>query len=534
MTQGIDTRMKICPQCGTENRDVALYCKACSNRLTGEIRCPNCAEINPPDAHFCKNCATPLSSSAPGVPRLTGTLQPTAVLCGRYIILRKLGEGGMGAVYQVADSHLAGKVWALKEMSDAAITDPAEKQHAREAFIQEARLLSTLRHPNLPQVSDFFSERGQQYLVMDFVEGTTLESILDDRIYPFQEEEVLNWAYQICDVLDYLHNQHPPIIFRDLKPGNIMLLPDGKTVKLIDFGIARLFKPGAGKDTITLGTPGYAPPEQYGKGQTDARSDVYALGATLHHLLTLRDPGSDPFNFPNLLSYNGSVSPGVEAAILKAVQQDKNKRFSTILEFKSALLHPTSIPIPDPSPPPMPTPVIGRYQPAPSFSPVSAAVAIPVPSSMAVTNMEAATLGSRFWAYFLDGAMISAVAFFLYVIAFLFSNGSSSAMSDASIVIAILTLLAAIAYYAFMHAITGQTLGKKAAKIKVVRRNGMPLSFGRAFWRAVAYLVIPNLASFLIPVLGSLVSLAMYAWPLFNREHRAVHDFMADTWVIKA
>jgi len=170
-------------------------------------------------------------------------LPPRSLLAGRYIILRRVGQGGMGAVYQAADTRIAGKMWAVKEMSDAAITDPLEKQQAIAAFQQEARLLSCLNHPGIPRVVDFFSEGGKQYLVMEFVEGQTLEEILAQRRGPFSEQEVYPWLMQLCDVLHYLHSQSPPVIFRDLKPANIMVDRIGQ-IKLIDFGIARLFKRG--------------------------------------------------------------------------------------------------------------------------------------------------------------------------------------------------------------------------------------------------------------------------------------------------
>ena len=185
-------------------------------------------------------------------------------------------------------------------------------------FRREAQLLRRLRHPNLPPVSDEFAIGDRNYLVMEYVPGSTLQQMLDRGEGPFPESRVVAWANQLCDVLDYLHRQQPPIIFRDLKPANIMIDREG-TVKLIDFGIARLFTPGKSRDTTTLGTPGYAAPEQYGKGQTDARSDLYALGATLPFLLTARDPADEPFKFPPARRLNPAVPAELEAVVARAV-----------------------------------------------------------------------------------------------------------------------------------------------------------------------------------------------------------------------
>jgi len=242
----------------------------------------------------------------------------------------------MGAVYLVSDQRLGGKQWAMKEMSDAALIDPEEKQRAIQAFQNEANLLASLNHPNLTKVVDYFEEEGKHYLIMDYIEGKTFAEMLAAREKPFSEEEVVNWATQLCDVLDYLHSQTPPIIFRDLKPDNVMLDKDGQ-IKLIDFGIARLFKPGKKRDTASFGTSGYSPPEQYGKGQTDIRSDIFALGATLHQLITLRDPSIEPFKFPPVKDINPAVSDSFNAAIICAVELEPDARWSSTKEFAEAL-----------------------------------------------------------------------------------------------------------------------------------------------------------------------------------------------------
>jgi serine/threonine-protein kinase len=295
--------------------------------------CPLCGYIhNPATAPACLQCGSPL----PGLG--TGQLPPQAVLNGRYAIVRRVGQGGMGAVYQVADLRFSGKTWALKELSDAALGSPAERAQAVAAFQQEANLLAMLRHPNLPQVSDYFTERGRHYLVMDFVEGETLERRLQ-RQGRLPEPQVLDVAAQLSDVLGYLHGHTPPLIFRDLKPANVMITPAGQ-VKLIDFGIARLFKPGQHSDTVVIGTHGYAPPEQYGRGQTDARSDVYSLGVLLHQLLTGHDPAATPFQLPPACHLNPAVSPHVDAALQRATAHDPAARFPSAAALDQALRAP--------------------------------------------------------------------------------------------------------------------------------------------------------------------------------------------------
>lgn len=290
----------------------------------------------------------------------------------------------MGAVYQATDTRLGHKLVAVKELSDAAITNPLEKQQARQAFEQEAQMLAALNHPNLPRVTDHFSERGKQYLVMDFIEGQTLEKVLNQTSGFLDEKQVVDWGVQLCEVLEYLHHQQPPVIFRDLKPTNIMLDRDGK-VKLIDFGIARLFKPGKATDTASFGTAGYAPPEQYGKGQTDARSDIYALGAMLHHLLTRRDPAQTPFHFLPVRSLNSSVSAAVDQAILRAVEQDPNQRWQTARQMQRALVLPQAaapVPAPAAAPAMVPPATVVAPQPAAAVTPAPT----PTPAPTAVTR----------------------------------------------------------------------------------------------------------------------------------------------------
>lgn len=227
------------------------------------------------------------------------------ILQQRYKIVKILGQGGMGAVYLAQDQRLPTQ-WAMKEMKKEGLSE-AERAEAVELFQTEARLLSELRHRNLPRIVDFFEQEGQLYLVMDYVEGETLEARLR-RTGPIPVNFALELSLQIADVFDYLHTRENPVVFRDFKPGNVMLTPNDE-VKLIDFGIARVFKKDASADTKALGTPGYAAPEQYGKGQSGPRTDLYAFGATIHHVLTGRDPTDEPFNFPPITEFRQDLPP---------------------------------------------------------------------------------------------------------------------------------------------------------------------------------------------------------------------------------
>lgn len=290
-------------------------------------KCPSCGTQNLEENKHCHNCGINMTSA-------TGQLSPETVLENRYVIVGTLGRGGMGAVYKALDQRLNNIPVAIKEMSTTAVGQD-NLQAAIGAFKKEASMLISLKHPSLPHITDFFA-RGEDrwYLVMDYIEGETLEEVIKKR-GPVPEPEVLNWTKQLCIILDYLHNQKPPVIFRDLKPANIMLTPEG-VIKLVDFGIARHFRPGIASDTSAYGSSGYAPPEQYGGYQTDARSDIYALGATLHHLLTGIDPCKNPFSFepPSKIV---RVTLELEHAIMKAVELSPEKRTSSVREILSLI-----------------------------------------------------------------------------------------------------------------------------------------------------------------------------------------------------
>jgi serine/threonine-protein kinase len=273
----------------------------------------------------------------------TGLMPSQSVLNNRYIVLIKIAQGGMSAIYKAVDKKKPGVTWVIKEMSETTIT-PGERTETVEAFRREAVMQRTLKHPNLVKVMDVFrdQDKGRWYMVMEFIEGKTLLEIMQETPGNLPERRVLGWAAQICDVLRYLHTQDPPIIYRDMKPGNVMEQSSNGVCKVIDFGIARFWKPGRTKDTLILGTPGYAPPEQYGKGQTKATADVYALGATLHHLLSGRDPESKPFKFPPVRQLNPRISSRTETVIQKATQIKPADRYQTIAEMKAALIPQTT------------------------------------------------------------------------------------------------------------------------------------------------------------------------------------------------
>ncbi len=251
---------------------------------TIQIIC-DCGTANRATAKFCSGCGKLLATQPSQPSQQTGRLPAQTLLNDRYLILSMVGQGGMGAVYRVEDT-VSNQILAVKELSTTNLPTHQERLEAVEMFDQEARLLQTLRHQNLPFVTDRFSLGDRHFLVMEYIDGATLQEMIDAQGSGFDESTVLGWAEQLCQVLNYLHKQSPPIIFRDLKPDNIMLASDTGQLKLIDFGIARAFKAGQSIDTVALGTNLFAAPEQFGRGQTEARSDIYSLGVTMCCLLT--------------------------------------------------------------------------------------------------------------------------------------------------------------------------------------------------------------------------------------------------------
>src|SRR5947199_46808 len=284
------------------------------------------------------------------------------ILDGKFKIVQILGEGGMGTVYKVEQVGKPGYYRAVKELIINPNMTDEERKSAIERFDKEIDLLFNLKHPRIPSLILSFQERGNYYFVMEFVPGRTLEQILENAKAPLDEEQVIKWMTQVCEALSYIHSQSPPIILRDLKPGNIMITPDNN-IQLIDFGIARKFDPNKRTNTENLGTISYASPEHLGSitapgqkrsalnpgklVQTDARSDIYSLGATMYHLLTNHEP--DPIQTPvsgSILARNprlravqigNRVVCPVEQVIIKAMQQDPAKRFQSAEAMRVAL-----------------------------------------------------------------------------------------------------------------------------------------------------------------------------------------------------
>jgi len=281
---------------------------------------------------------------------MTNSLKKGDVLRARYRIKRIIGQGGMGNIYLAEDLRLEGRNCALKEVEhDTALPDDARKQ-AREQFMREATVLARLDHPNLPKVSDFFSDAGKDYLVMDYVPGKDLRTLMIEarrkNIF-LPETEVLEWADQLADALIYLHSQEPPILHRDIKPSNLKLTPSG-LLKLVDFGLVKIL--ASEEITITIlqgrGTALYTPLEQYGgdSGHTDVRSDIYAFGATLYHLLTNHPPIEARELFLNqdalipIRELNPSIRSQTEKAVLWAMQLHPDDRPKDVAEFRQALI----------------------------------------------------------------------------------------------------------------------------------------------------------------------------------------------------
>ncbi len=266
-------------------------------------------------------------------------LQAGTTLFKRYIIQDVVGVGGMGSVYRARDLHFPNvvKLVAVKEMINQA-PDPLMRQTIVQNFEREANILATLNHPSIPRIYDYFTEENRSYLVLEFINGKDLEAVINEAEGFLPEDQVLVWAIELCNVLSFLHNHKPePIIFRDMKPSNVMINPEGRII-LVDFGIAKLFQTGQ-KGTM-IGTEGYSPPEQY-RGEATPMADIYALGATLHHALTRRDPRLEPpfsFGERSIRKINPVISADLESVINVALQYEPKDRFSSIENMKEALL----------------------------------------------------------------------------------------------------------------------------------------------------------------------------------------------------
>jgi eukaryotic-like serine/threonine-protein kinase len=281
------------------------------------------------------------------------------VLRERYILREIIGRGGMGSIFLADDNRLPGRLCALKEVEHDPTLPAALRKQARDQFYREASVLARLDHPNLPKVSDFFSDDNRDYLVMDYVPGNDLKTIMDEARRQgeiLQQITVLQWANQLADALEYLHAQDPPVIHRDIKPSNLKLTPNG-LIKLVDFGLVKQMAPD--EMTVTViqgrGTALYTPLEQYGgdTGHTDPRSDIYAFGATFYHLLTGHPPPEAKQRFldPSILrsprSLNPAVDAQVEQALLWAVALHPDERPQTMAALRPALQPGSGLRLPD-------------------------------------------------------------------------------------------------------------------------------------------------------------------------------------------
>ncbi|GAC1455871.1 MAG: hypothetical protein PVS3B3_15740 [Ktedonobacteraceae bacterium] len=305
-----------CPYCKAQNRDGTRYCGNCGKLL---------------------NVTTPTTGGNGGVVASNSrSLTPGVRLQGgRYVIKKVLGQGGMGAALLAIDNRLDSKLVVIKELISEN-TDPDRGQDDVRNFKREVATLAHIDHPLVPNVTDHFQEGSRYFMVQEYVEGETLEERLDHLNQPMHERDMLVCASEILDVLDYLAQQTPPVVHRDIKPANIIIGAKDRRSHLVDFGIARAdeAKNARRKQTSALGTPGYAPPEQY-QGNADPRSDLYALAATLHHLLTNRDPRNyPPFIYPPVRTLNSQLSPEIESVLTRALNNDINQRYQSAAAMK--------------------------------------------------------------------------------------------------------------------------------------------------------------------------------------------------------
>ncbi len=305
--------MQKCPYCGTENRDEESFCEHCGGFLD-----PSTTTTTQGESVQASNS----QSLTPG----------SHLQNGRYVIKKMLGQGGMGSIALAGDTRLADKLVVIKEL----IANPDDPTEDVRNFKYEVQTLAHLDHPLIPGVTDHFQEGSCYFLVQEYVEGENLEARMERIKRPMEEQDVLRYATEVLDILDYLEQQTPPIVHRDIKPANIIIGAKDQRAHLVDFGIARAYAPSNArrKQTSALGTPGYAPPEQY-QGNAEPRSDLYALAATLYHLLTNRDPADyPPFQFPPVRTLNPRLSLDIEAILTRALMLDVNQRYQTALEMK--------------------------------------------------------------------------------------------------------------------------------------------------------------------------------------------------------
>ncbi|HPZ06677.1 MAG TPA: SUMF1/EgtB/PvdO family nonheme iron enzyme [Candidatus Eremiobacteraeota bacterium] len=292
------------------------------------IPCNDCNFENIEEAKFCGKCGIPLLELTED-----GLIDQGYILERRYEIIDIIKEGGMGCVYKARDIRLD-RECAVKEM--LSVEDFGDQEYAIRRFQEEALMLSRLRHVGLPIVMDYFIENERYYLVMDFIKGQDLQNILDEYDgKPVEEDKVINWSIQVLEVLDYLHNQKPPIVYRDLKPGNIMIRDYDNRAVLVDFGIARTIRPDSDTTKTIIGTFGYCAIEQV-KGKPEPRSDIFSMGATMHHMLTGVQP--QLLNIDPIEKINPNISKKLMRIVNKATQEEVEKRFSSARDMIETLV----------------------------------------------------------------------------------------------------------------------------------------------------------------------------------------------------
>lgn len=330
-----------CPECGANLQPDDPYCGECGARQepARATPAPVVVEARRSDSGGTRD-ETPVAESRKLKNSANVQLEPDTLLLERYIVVRRVGGGGMGSVYQARDKRLADRLCAVKEMIEM-FADENQRLKAVEDFKREAEVLASLEHPSIPTVYDYFIESGRYYLVMKWIGGGDLAEQMRRRGGTVDEVSVTRWAVQICDVLHYIHSQRPPIIYRDLKPANLMIDDKNTRVMLVDFGIARIVRPTE-KGVTAIGTMGYAPPELFA-GKVEPRSDIYSLGATMFHMLTGADPQDNPlliFDFgknPRPAEINPAISPEMERILMRAVAYKPEDRHGSALELMRVL-----------------------------------------------------------------------------------------------------------------------------------------------------------------------------------------------------
>ncbi len=294
------------------------------------VFCNKCGHKNENSSKFCKGCGVEVVATCPD-----GTLQSGTVLDNRYEIKKLIKSGGMGSVYEAHDTRFNNTRCAVKEMLDLSGSGE-DPEYFIKRFREEAEILYNLRHASLPGVKDYFIEGSRYYLVMNYIEGKDLDTIIEEtKGLGLPENTVIGWTKEILDVLDYLHCQNPPVIYRDMKPANLMLQSSDNRIMLVDFGLARTVNPGSQTTKTSIGTPAFAPPELF-EGKPEPRTDLYCLGGTIHALLTGNIPVG-PYSFKNIKEIKPEISEGLSVVVMKALSLNIEERYTSAKEMKQAI-----------------------------------------------------------------------------------------------------------------------------------------------------------------------------------------------------